>query len=100
MKDLDKPKHQDYRVCCSLTGETLYELHKICKCENCQCKLKYDRLPPNQATVTTKDISKVDEVAEFLRNWNCKDNTKQPSKVSSIGKEPNHVVATITYYQF
>lgn len=93
-------KYQNYRACRSLAGETLYELHKNCKCEYCRRKLEWKRQPPNQATATTPDKSKVDEVAEFLRNWTCKDDSKQPSKVSSIGKEPDHVVATITYYEF
>ena len=96
-----KPKYQNYRVCRSLAGETLYELHKYCKCDDCERKLKYDRLPANKATATTDDISKVDKAAEFLENWSCKDNLgKTPSSISSIGKEPDHVVATITYFRF
>ena len=75
-----KPKYQNYRVCYEngnrLTGEKIYELYKYCKCEDCQRREQWSRTPANKVTASTRDISKVDEIAEFLSNWNCEDGTK------------------------
>ena len=50
-----KPKHQNYRVCRNLAGETLYELHKTCTCEECKRKVRNKAGCPNQATAYTKE---------------------------------------------
>jgi hypothetical protein len=75
-----KPKHLNYRVCYtngnSATGKKVYELYKHCSCPDCQYRQRLTRTPVNKATATTKDISKVDEVAEFLKNWTCEDGKK------------------------
>lgn len=72
---MDKPKYQDYIVCYEngnrVAGKEIYELHKLCKCEDCKNRTKLKREPVNQATATTRDILKVDNVAEFLKNWTC-----------------------------
>lgn len=74
---MEKPKYQNYRVCYdngnAATGKKSYELHKNCDCTDCKTRTAMRREPVNHATATTKDISKVDEVAEFLRNWTCAD---------------------------
>lgn len=74
---MKKPKYQNYRVCYengnSATGKKIYELHKYCTCQDCMNRQKWTRQPVNSATATTKDISKVDEIAEFLKNWTCAD---------------------------
>jgi hypothetical protein len=74
---MQKPKYQNYRVCYdngnSVTGKKIYELYKYCNCPDCNNRKKWRREPSNRATATTKDISKVDEVAEFLENWTCED---------------------------
>ncbi|SFE42326.1 hypothetical protein SAMN04487969_102447 [Paenibacillus algorifonticola] len=74
---MKKPKYQNYRVCYdngnAATGTKIYELHKYCDCPGCKTRTAMKREPVNHATATTKDISKVDEVAEFLKNWTCDD---------------------------
>jgi len=78
---IEKPKYQNYRVCYdngnSTTGTKIYELNKYCKCPECLYRQRIRRTPANSITVTTKDISKVDEAAEFLKNWICEDGKKQ-----------------------
>lgn len=75
------PKYRNVRVCYeggnSVTGEKIYELKKYCKCSSCDYKLKHTRYPSNCITVTTKDTSKIDEIADFLKNWTCEDNGGQ-----------------------
>lgn len=72
---MEKPKCQDYRVCYDNLDRSiankLYGLYKYCKCEACQTRFKMKRLPPNWASATTPDITKIDEVADFLENWIC-----------------------------
>lgn len=74
---MGKPKYLNYRVCYengnSVTGRKIYELYKYCNCPDCNNRKAWKREPPNRATATTKDISKVDEVAKFLKSWSCKD---------------------------
>ncbi|NFA60094.1 hypothetical protein EXM63_02545 [Clostridium botulinum] len=74
---MEKPKYQNYRVCYEngnkVTGKEIYELYKYCDCQSCKNRATLKREPANRATATTKDISKVDEVAEFLKNWTCED---------------------------
>jgi hypothetical protein len=74
---MEKPKYQNYRVCFengnSVIGKKVYELYKYCNCPDCNNRKLWEREPANRATATTKDISKVDEVSEFLKNWSCKD---------------------------
>lgn len=75
---MEKPKYQNYRVCyekgISVAGNEIYELQKICKCSDCLTRRrKGKRETLNAATATTSDISKVDEVAEFLEKWTCED---------------------------
>lgn len=78
---MKKPEYKNYRVCYengnSTTGKEIYELYKYCKCEDCQRRLQFKRESPNKATATTKDISKVDEVADFLKNWTCEDGKRR-----------------------
>ena len=78
---MGKPKYKNYRVCYengnATTGKKIYELYKYCNCPDCQYRQRWRREPANRATATTKDISKVDEVAEFLENWSCKDGKRQ-----------------------
>ena len=74
---MTEPRYKNYRVCYTngnpKTGIKLYELHKDCKCYGCQSRTRYRRQPSNGITVTTADISKVDEIAEFLKDWTCAD---------------------------
>jgi len=80
-KNVIKPKHTNYRVCYEsgnpITGNEIYELQKLCKCQDCRDRANYRRGTVNRATATTRDISKVDEVAEFLKKWHCKDGKQQ-----------------------
>lgn len=77
---MEEPNYQNYRVCYengnSATGNKIYELYKYCNCPNCEDRQQWTRTPANKATATTKDISKVDEVAEFLKNWTCENGKK------------------------
>ena len=70
-----KPKYTDFRVCYEggnpVSGKKIYELHKMCKCSGCRYRVEYLKESANCATATTDDISKIDEVAEFLNNWTC-----------------------------
>ena len=76
---MEKPKYPNYRVCYErgipVEGKEIYELHKNCRCPDCRNRTALKREPVNSITATTKDISKVDEVAEFLKNWTCEDGT-------------------------
>lgn len=69
-----KPKYQNYRVCYDSWDRTkatkLYALYKYCNCPDCKDSL-LRREPVNWASATTKEISKVDDVAEFLQKWTC-----------------------------
>lgn len=53
------------------SGIKIYQLHAFCDCESCKNRYKFRAGMRNDATATTKDITKVDEVAEFLKNWKC-----------------------------
>lgn len=74
---MKEPKYKNYRVCYdngnAKTGKKLYELDKYCDCEYCTYRFKMNREPSNRIVITTEDISKVDEIAEFLKNWKCED---------------------------
>lgn len=71
-----KPKYQNYRVCYSsqfmgVKGKEIYELTQHCHCGSCVNRERYTRGAWNCATASTKDISKIDEIHEFLKNWVC-----------------------------
>ncbi len=75
------PKYKNYRVCYEhgdpVNGQEIYELHKTCTCSACKTRVQLNkRHNPNCATATTKDLTKVDEVAEFLNNWTCENGNK------------------------
>ena len=77
---MGKLKYQNYRVCydkISAAGTKIYELHKYCECPECRYRQEIKRTPCNSITITTRDILKVDEVAEFLNSWICKDGKRQ-----------------------
>jgi hypothetical protein len=84
---MEKPKYKNYRVCYengnAKTGKEIYELHKYCACSDCRYRQDSKRTPVNAITITTMDISKVDEIAEFLKNWSCEDGTKQLDTIYS-----------------
>lgn len=69
-----KPQHQNYRICYNnidpAVAQKVYELSKYCDCTTCKDRL-LRREPTNWVSATTKDISKVDDVAEFLKSWVC-----------------------------
>jgi hypothetical protein len=75
--DIGKPKHLNYRVCYDSvnpnTRKKVYELYKYCICPDCNTRRERKREPNNCATANTEDISKVDGLAEFLKNWTCED---------------------------
>ena len=66
-----------YRICYAngnpTTGTKIYELYKYCKCEGCKYRLSAKREPSNYIAITTKDVSKVGEISDFLERWECKD---------------------------
>ncbi|MDQ0494041.1 hypothetical protein [Paenibacillus brasilensis] len=64
------PKHSNYMVCYDKTGEKRYGLYKYCDCADCKNRM-LKREPVNWVSATTKEISKVDDVAEFLKKWTC-----------------------------
>lgn len=74
---MTQPKYKDYRICYeggnAKVGKKIYELKKMCKCEKCRWRVKFAQGTANCATATTKDVTKIDNVAEFLRNWTCED---------------------------
>lgn len=43
-------------------GNDIYEFHKICDCSKCRFNFENKIKVPNQATVTTNDITKADEI--------------------------------------
>jgi hypothetical protein len=61
----------------AVNGEKIYELHQMCRCNECRYKHREHQLPPNSATATTKDFSKIEEVSIFLKKWSCADGTKR-----------------------
>lgn len=71
---MKKPKHQNYSVCYDswdrANAAKLYALYKYCDCPYCKDKI-LRREPVNWVSATTKEISKVDDVAEFLKKWTC-----------------------------
>lgn len=82
---MEEPKYKNYRVCYdngnANTGKKLYELGKYCTCEDCLYRVQWKREPANGICITTEDISKVDEIAEFLKNWTCKDGKRRLERV-------------------
>lgn len=68
------PKHQNYRVCYDNWDRTkateVYVQTKHCDCPSCKDRM-LRREPVNWVSTSTKDISKVDDVAEFLKTWTC-----------------------------
>lgn len=76
-----KGKNIAYRVCHeggnAVTGAKIYELYGICECSECLSRRRLTGTLRNQATATTKDISKITEVHEFLKEWRCADGTNQ-----------------------
>ena len=56
-----------------VVGKKIYEFQAFCTCVDCLNRKAWRSEPRNLATVTIKDISKIDEVAEFLKNWTCED---------------------------
>ena len=68
---MGKENCQNYRVCRAIAGKKLYGLYKYCKCEACQTRLKMKRMPPNWASATTTEFSKIDEVGAYLESWTC-----------------------------
>lgn len=67
-------RYQGFRLCFDNLhwekGEKLYQLHKYCRCENCNYReLKRD--PANWIVVSTYDMNKLDEMECFLKNWEC-----------------------------
>ena len=78
---MEKPKYQNYRICFEngnpFTGKEIYELNKYCQCADCRYRQTTKRTPSNSIVITTKDISKVDEIADYLKNWSCEDGRKQ-----------------------
>lgn len=73
------PKHSNYRVCYDnwdrVKATKLYGLYKYCDCPSCKIR-SLKREPVNWVSATTKEISKVDELAEFLKKWTCDDGRK------------------------
>ena len=55
----------------------IYEYHAFCDCAGCKYRHEYLMQIRNQATATTKDIGKINEVKTFLENWKCKNGLKQ-----------------------
>lgn len=79
--NMTKPKYQNYRVCydnwdCTKANK-LYQVHKYCDCEGCKQRNAMRREPSNWVACTTKDISKVDAMAEFIKSWTCEDGSKK-----------------------
>lgn len=75
---MHKPR---YRICYdngnSTTGTKIYELYKYCTCPECRYRQQVARTPSNSISIITKDISKIDEIAEFLESWICPDGKRQ-----------------------
>lgn len=72
-----------YRICYGLTTEgkmdyskELYEFKKHCQCPTCNRRLKYDREPVNQLTITTDDKSKFDEITNNIISYICNSDRK------------------------
>lgn len=76
---MKKPKYLNYRVCYDsinpVTRKKVYALYKYCDCPDCKDRM-LRREPVNWVSVTTKEISKVDDVAEFLKKWTCDEGKK------------------------
>lgn len=53
-------------------GKKIYEMQKICQCEDCRNRVKWRNDIANCATVTTRDKEKIEEALHFLENWTCK----------------------------
>lgn len=59
-------------------GRKIYELHASCTCEKCEWRTKHLKKQfPNEATASTIDAEKVEEVKQFLKNWVCEDGSKE-----------------------
>ncbi|KEI84047.1 hypothetical protein N493_19290 (plasmid) [Clostridium botulinum B2 433] len=69
--------YKDARICYekgnSVKGKKIYEFQAFCTCTDCLNRKAWRNEPRNLAKVAIKDISKVDEVAEFIKNWTCED---------------------------
>ena len=70
-----------YRICYEngnpTTGKKIYELKKYCTCPECRYRQEIERTPSNSINITTEDIAKIDEIAEFLKKWTCENGKKQ-----------------------
>lgn len=73
VENMRKPENKNYRICHDFEGTKFYELNKYCNCEGCNSRMKVKRSPSNAISVKTKDITKVDMMAEFLKGWSCDD---------------------------
>ena len=77
---MGKLVYKNPRICYeggnSVTGKKIYELHAFCTCTACQYRKEWRKEPRNGATATTKDISKINAVSEFLKNWTCEDGSR------------------------
>lgn len=70
-KQLDKELSlKKVRICTTMEGSTVFESYKYCNCNQCKDKLK-NRKPVNQATITTDDLNKIDDMTAFVNNWTC-----------------------------
>lgn len=68
----------NYRICYDnidrAKANKVYSLSKHCDCPACADRL-LKRKPVNWVSVTTPDISRVDEIAEFTKSWVCNEKT-------------------------
>lgn len=74
-------KRYHLRICYKLDkngkmdrSKEIYEVYKYCKCDSCRRLTKERRLAGNRITITTKDINKINEMYDFLDNWECGSN--------------------------
>lgn len=52
-------------------GEKIYEVHTLCKCEDCQRRYHSRGTPPNSASAASTDYAKIPEMHHFLQGWRC-----------------------------
>ena len=82
-----------FRICCKngvpAKGKEIYEGYKLCECYNCVNRNKYDRGTRNQVTAWTENIAMLNDLADFLKGWECKSETVIKTTYYDFDSEAN-----------
>jgi len=93
MEDFISANDVMFRICYKngtpVKGKEIYESQKLCKCYNCVNRNRYNRGTWNQVTAWTKDIARLNDLADFLKGWECKSETPIKTTYYDFDSEEN-----------